>query len=243
MIPQSFTASKSPFIQFRMPQAPAEDLLSSAPPSTEGADAKQASEQKSYPAVNARFSLYKLPESRTSVSTGQGQTGHNEGAPNAEEDAASLERASSGQEGNTDYDPEDPYRLPFPLGEIVYESNTTDPVLKGLNTNPVFIDFVNSVQEALYNGSREDSGGAAFTRSFEHQYRDDNDTIRTKKYMFYGQSLRPEAASSQDSAFNSAIRSAAEYNLLIFTIQDVFHADEVFVRASALFLGSKVSMV
>ena len=67
--------------------------------------------------------------------------------------------------------------------------------------------------------------------------------------MFYGQSMRPEEVAGWDPAkpetaqnikFNAVIRNAAQYNLLIFTVQDLFHADEVYVRASALFLGSKV---
>lgn len=118
-----------------------------------------------------------------------------------------------------------------------------------MNTNPAYIDFVNSVQEAVFNGTRQQRGGTSFSRLYEHQYKDTNNQLQTKKYMFYGQSMRPEsvpgwdyakASGDQNVEFNAAIRHAAEYNLLVFTVQDVFHAEEVYVRASALFLGSKV---
>lgn len=35
--------------------------------------------------------------------------------------------------------------LPYPLGEIVYENNSTDEALSNLNENPNYIQFVNTV--------------------------------------------------------------------------------------------------
>lgn len=144
---------------------------------------------------------------------------------------------------------QDPFKVPFPLGEIVYQTNTTDPLLLDLNSNSAFIDFVNSVQEAVFNGTRRAKSSKAFSRLYEHNYIDADNNLQIKKYMFYGQSMRPEKLAEQDQSkpktapdaeFDALIREAAEYNLLIFTVQDQFHADEVYVAASALFLGSKV---
>lgn len=49
------------------------------------------------------------------------------------------------------------FDLPFPLGEIIYEKNYNYSYLSQLNMIKNYIDFVNEVQQATFNGTRENS--------------------------------------------------------------------------------------
>ena len=47
----------------------------------------------------------------------------------------------------------DLFKVPFPLGEILYEKNEVDPNLHNINTVPEYINFVNEIQQTLFNGT------------------------------------------------------------------------------------------
>ena len=40
----------------------------------------------------------------------------------------------------------------YPLGEIIHESNSRDKLLKNINKNFEFIQFVNKMQQSVFNG-------------------------------------------------------------------------------------------
>lgn len=130
-----------------------------------------------------------------------------------------------------------PGGLMYPLGEIVFESNATDDNLLDLNSNPAYIEFVNSVQEAVFNGSRAAGAHRAYSRLYDHHFTDANGTKRIKKYKFYGQAINAEA-SIQESELEG--RPPKDYNLVVFIVRDVYHSEQVFIEASSLFLSSKI---
>ena len=86
--------------------------------------------------------------------------------------------------------------MPFPMGEIVFEKyvrndqGEIDDHLEKINTIPEYIQFVNEVQEAVFNGTREEDGPERiYTRTYE--VKDASGDI-VRRYRFHGQSLHPE---------------------------------------------------
>ena len=81
---------------------------------------------------------------------------------------------------------------------------------------------MNSVQEAVFNGSRAVNGNGTYSRLYEHEYTDSNGTTFRKKYKFYGQAINAEGL-VEDSLMEG--RPHNDYNLVVFIVRDVYHSE------------------
>ena len=116
---------------------------------------------------------------------------------------------------------------------------------------------MNSVQEAVFNGTQKEKARSGtgpslqkiYSKLYEHSYMGEDGVPTTRTYQFFAQALSAEAVRGWDQPdkpkiqFDAANRRPDDYNLLLFTVEDVPHSEKAYVQATALFIGEKVPVM
>ena len=116
---------------------------------------------------------------------------------------------------------------------------------------------MNSVQEAVFNGTQKEKARSGtgpslkkiYSKLYKHSYEGEDGIPTTRTYRFFAQARSSEEVigwnkpDKSNIQFDAANRRPGDYNLLLFTVEDVRHSEKAYVQATALFIGEKVPVM